>query len=174
MTKKIFKSTVLVSAMILILGSALVMGILYRYFGKQLDGELEKEASYLAYGVEQSGVNYLEHLKQKDARITYIDASGNVLYDSQADISSMENHSDRKEFEEAVQKGQGYAERMSSTLSEKTVYYARKLTDGTVLRVAAVHSSILTLMLQLLPSVIGVAIVMLIFAGIAADRKSVV
>lgn len=104
MTKKIFKSTVLVSAMILILGSALVMGILYRYFGKQLDGELEKEASYLAYGVEQSGVNYLEHLKQKDARITYIDASGNVLYDSQADISSMENHSDRKEFEEAVQK----------------------------------------------------------------------
>ena len=172
MTKKIFKSTVLVSAMILILGSALVMGILYRYFGKQLDGELEKEASYLAYGVEQSGVNYLEHLKQKDARITYIDASGNVLYDSQADISSMENHSDRNEFEEAVQKGQGYAERMSSTLSEKTVYYARKLTDGTVLRVAAVHSSILTLMLQLLPSVIGVAIVMLIFAGIAAARIS--
>ena len=172
MTKKIFKSTVLVSAMILILGSALVMGILYRYFGKQLDGELEKEASYLAYGVEQSGVNYLEHLKQKDARITYIDASGNVLYDSQADISSMENHSDRKEFEEAVQKGHGYAERMSSTLSEKTVYYARKLTDGTVLRVAAVHSSILALMLQLLPSVIGVAIVMLILAGIAAARIS--
>lgn len=172
MTKKIFKSTVLVSAMILILGSALVMGILYRYFGKQLDGELEKEASYLAYGVEQNGVNYLEHLKQKDARITYIDASGNVLYDSQADISSMENHSDRKEFEEAVQKGHGYAERMSSTLSEKTVYYARKLTDGTVLRVAAVHSSILALMLQLLPSVIGVAIVMLILAGIAAARIS--
>ena len=172
MTKKIFKSTVLVSAMILILGSALVMGILYRYFGKQLDGELEKEASYLAYGVEQNGVNYLEHLKQKDARITYIDASGNVLYDSQADISSMENHSDRKEFEEAVQKGHGYAERMSSTLSEKTVYYARKLTDGTVLRVAAVHSSILALMLQLLPSVIGAAIVMLILAGIAAARIS--
>lgn len=172
MTKKIFKSTVLVSAMILILGSVLVMGILYRYFGKQLNGELEKEASYLAYGVEQSGVNYLEHLKQKDARITYIDASGNVLYDSQADISSMENHSDRKEFEEAVQKGHGYAERMSSTLSEKTVYYARKLTDGTVIRVAVVHSSILALMLQLLPSVIGVAIVMLILAGIAAARIS--
>lgn len=172
MTKKIFKSTVLVSAMILILGSVLVMGILYRYFGKQLNGELEKEASYLAYGVEQNGVNYLEHLKQKDARITYIDASGNVLYDSQADISSMENHSDRKEFEEAVQKGHGYAERMSSTLSEKTVYYARKLTDGTVIRVAVVHSSILALMLQLLPSVIGVAIVMLILAGIAAARIS--
>ena len=172
MTKKIFKSTVLVSAMILILGSALVMGILYQYFGKQLNGELEKEASYLAYGVEQNGVEYLEHLKQKDARITYIDASGNVLYDSQADISSMENHSDRKEFEEAVQKGYGYAERMSATLSEKTVYYALKLADGTVLRVAGVQSSVLALMFQILPSVIGVAIVMLILAGVAAAHIS--
>ena len=172
MTKKIFKSTVLVSAMILILGSALVMGILYQYFGKQLNGELEKEASYLAYGAEQNGVEYLEHLKQKDARITYIDASGTVLYDSQADVSSMENHSDRKEFEEAVQKGYGYAERMSATLSEKTVYYALKLADGTVLRVAGVQSSVLALMFQILPSVIGVAIVMLILAGVAAAHIS--
>ena len=172
MTKKIFKSTVLVSAMILILGSALVMGILYQYFGKQLNGELEKGASYLAYGVEQNGVEYLEHLKQKDARITYIDASGTVLYDSQADVSSMENHSDRKEFEEAVQKGYGYAERMSATLSEKTVYYALKLADGTVLRVAGVQSSVLALMFQILPSVIGVAIVMLILAGVAAAHIS--
>ena len=172
MTKKIFKSTVLVSAMILILGSALVMGILYQYFGKQLNGELEKEASYLAYGAEQNGVEYLEHLNQKDARITYIDASGTVLYDSQADVSSMENHSDRKEFEEAVQKGYGYAERMSATLSEKTVYYALKLADGTVLRVAGVQSSVLALMFQILPSVIGVAIVMLILAGVAAAHIS--
>ena len=89
MTKKIFRSTVLVSAMILILGSAFVLGVLYQYFGKQLDGELEKEASYLAYGVEQNGVDYLEQIKQKDARITYMDASGTVLYDSQADASSL-------------------------------------------------------------------------------------
>ena len=103
MTKKIFRSTVLVSAMILILGSAFVLGVLYQYFGKQLDGELEKEASYLAYGVEQNGVDYLEQIKQKDARITYVDASGTVLYDSQADASSMENHSDRKEIQEALE-----------------------------------------------------------------------
>ena len=132
MTKKIFRSTVLVSAMILILGSAFVLGVLYQYFGKQLDGELEKEASYLAYGVEQNGVDYLEQIKQKDARITYMDASGTVLYDSQADASSMENHNDRKEVQEALENGSGYAERMSKTLSEKTVYYALKLTRHTV------------------------------------------
>lgn len=172
MTKKIFKSTVLVSAMILILGSTFVLGILYQYFGKQLNGELEKEASYLAYGVEQNGVKYLEQLKQKDARITYLDASGTVLYDSQADAFSMENHSDRKEFQEALKNGSGYAERMSKTLSEKTVYYALKLTDGTVLRVAGTQSSVLALMLQLVPPVLCVAVIMLILAGIAAARMS--
>ena len=172
MTKKIFKSTVLVSAMILILGSTFVLGILYQYFGKQLNGELEKEASYLAYGVEQNGVGYLEQLKQKDARITYLDASGTVLYDSQADASTMENHSDRKEFQEALENGSGYAERMSKTLSEKTVYYALKLKDGTVLRVAGTQSSVLALMLQLVPPVLCVAVIMLILAGAAAARMS--
>ena len=172
MTKKIFKSTVLVSAMILILGSAFVLGVLYQYFGKQLNGELEKEASYLAYGVEQNGVKYLEQLKQKDARITYLDASGTVLYDSQADASSMENHSDRKEFQEALKNGSGYAERMSKTLSEKTVYYALKLTDGTVLRVAGTQSSVLALMFQLVPPILCIAVIMLILAGIAAARMS--
>ena len=172
MTKKIFKSTVLVSAMILILGSAFVLGVLYQYFGKQLNGELEKEASYLAYGVEQNGVEYLENLKQKDARVTYMDASGTVLYDSQADASSMENHSDRREFQEALENGYGYAERMSKTLSEKTVYYALKLTDGTVLRVAGTQSSVLALMFQLVPPILCIAVIMLILAGIAAARMS--
>lgn len=172
MTKKIFRSTVLVSAMILILGSAFVLGVLYQYFGKQLDGELEKEASYLAYGVEQSGVDYLEQIKQKDARITYMDASGTVLYDSQADASSMENHNDRKEVQEALENGSGYAERMSKTLSEKTVYYALKLTNGSVLRVAGTQSSVFALMLQLVPPVLCIAVIMLILAGFAAARMS--
>ncbi len=172
MTKKIFRSTVLVSAMILILGSAFVLGVLYQYFGKQLDGELEKEASYLAYGVEQNGVDYLEQIKQKDARITYVDASGTVLYDSQADASSMENHSDRKEIQEALENGTGYAERMSKTLSEKTVYYALKLTNGSVLRVAGTQSSVFALMLQLVPPVLCIAVIMLILAGFAAARMS--
>ena len=85
MTKKIFKSTVLASAAVLILGVAFVMGILYQYFGKQLNSELEKEARYLAYGVEQQGQEYLEQIKYGDSRITYIDENGNVLYDNTAD-----------------------------------------------------------------------------------------
>jgi len=98
LTKKIFKSIMAVCTVVLVLGLAFVMGILYRYFGKQISTELEKEASYVAQGVELSGVEYLEKLNGKNARITLIDQDGSVLYDSQAEASSMENHGDREDL----------------------------------------------------------------------------
>lgn len=135
MTKKIFKSNILVAVVVLIFGIACVMAILYQHFGKQINTELGKEASYLAYGVEQNGVDYLNQIKEKDDRITYIAEDGTVLYDNQADASSMENNSDRKEIQEALKSGSGRAERDSKTLSQKTIYYALRLSDNTVLRV---------------------------------------
>ena len=152
MTKKIFKSTVLASAAVLILGVAFVMGILYQYFGKQLNSELEKEARYLAYGVEQQGQEYLEQIKYGDSRITYIDENGNVLYDNTADENKMENHKNREEFQEALSKGKGEAVRMSDTLSEKTVY------------------SVFALILQLVQPVLCIIFVMLIIAGVIASK----
>ena len=98
MTKKIFKSNILVAVVVLIFGIACVMAILYQHFGKQIDTELKKEATYLAYGVEQNGVDYLNQIKEKDDRITYIAEDGTVLYDNQADASSMENHLWKEHF----------------------------------------------------------------------------
>lgn len=115
MTKKIFKSNILVAVVVLIFGIACVMAILYQHFGKQIDTELKKEATYLAYGVERNGMDYLNQIKEKDDRITYIAEDGTVLYDNQADSSSMENHSDRKEVQEALKSGSGRAERDSKT-----------------------------------------------------------
>lgn len=170
MTKKIFKSTVLVSASVLILGIAFVMGILYQYFGKQLDTELAREASYLAYGVEQQGEEYLQQLKNTDSRITYIGEDGTVIYDNEADAAEMENHKDREEFKEALATGAGEAQRMSSTLSEKTVYYAKRLSDNSVLRVSSTQYSAFALVLQLVQPVLCIIFVMLILAGIFASR----
>lgn len=170
MTKKIFKSTVLVSASVLILGIAFVLGILYQYFGKQLDTELAREASYLAYGVEQQGEEYLQQLKNTDSRITYIGENGTVLYDNEADAAEMENHKDREEFQEALAAGAGEAQRMSGTLSEKTVYYAKRLSDNSVLRVASTQYSAFALVLQLVQPVLCIIFVMLILAGIFASR----
>ena len=168
MTKKIFKSNILVAVVVLIFGIACVMAILYQHFGKQINTELEKEATYLAYGVEQNGVDYLNQIKEKDDRITYIAEDGTVLYDNQADASSMENHSDRKEVQEALKSGSGRAERDSKTLSQKTIYYALRLSDNTVLRVSSTQFSVWVLLMEMVPPMIGIAVVMLILAGLVS------
>ena len=172
MTKKIFRSTVVSAAVILVLGITLVMAALYQYLGKEIDSELEKEGEYLSYGVESDGVTYLEQIKNSDARITYIAQDGTVLYDSQADISKMKNHSDRKEFQEAQKHGNGYAERISDTLAEKTVYYAIRLSDDSVLRVSNTRASVLALVLRLVPSLIVILVILLILAGIISSRMA--
>lgn len=170
MTKKIFKSTVLVSASVLILGVAFVMGILYQYFGKQLNSELEKEARYLSYGIEAQGEEFLEQIKNADSRITYMDETGKVLFDNEADPSEMENHEDREEVREALSKGKGSAVRMSDTLSQNTVYYALRLSDHSVIRVSSTQYSVFALVLQLVQPVLCIIFVMLILAGIFASR----
>lgn len=170
MTKKIFKSTVLVSASVLILGIVFVMGILYQYFGKQLNSELEKEAQYLSYGIEAQGEEFLEQIKNTDSRITYMDKTGTVIFDNEADPAEMENHENREEVQEALSKGRGSAVRISDTLSEKTVYYALRLSDSSVIRVSSTQYSVFALILQLVQPTLCIIFVMLILAGIFASR----
>lgn len=172
MTKKIFKSIMTVCTVVLVLGLAFVMGILYRYFGKQISTELEKEAFYAAQGVESSGKEYLEKLNGKNSRITLIDQDGSVLYDSQAEASSMENHKDREEVEEAAATGKGEAVRMSETLSEKTIYYALRLEDGRILRVSSTQYSVLALVYQLIVPVLWILLLMIVLSGLFASRLS--
>ncbi len=172
MTKKIFKSIMTVCTVVLILGLAFVMGILYRYFGKQISTELEKEAFYAAQGVESSGMEYLEKLDGKNSRITLIDQDGSVLYDSQAEASSMENHKDREEVKEAAETGTGKAVRMSETLSEKTIYYALRLEDGKILRVSSTQYSVLALVYQLIVPVLWILLLMIVLSGLFASRLS--
>ena len=172
MTKKIFKSIMFVCALVLAVGLAAVMGILYRNFDGQMRKELSKEAAYLAYGVEQQGLNYLKNIKDKSARITYIDQDGTVLFDNEADVSEMKNHSDRTEFQKAEKYGAGESSRYSDTLSEKTIYYALRLKDGTVLRVSGTQDSVLALVENLIFPLCGLLCLMLILSGIMASAIS--
>ena len=172
MTKKIFKSTMFVCALVLAVGLAAVMGILYSNFDGQMRKELSKEAAYLAYGVEQQGLDYLKNIKDKSARITYIDQDGIVLFDNKADVSEMKNHSDRTEFQKAEKYGAGESSRYSDTLSEKTIYYALRLKDGTVLRVSGTQDSVLALVENLIFPLCGLLCLMLILSGIMASAIS--
>ena len=161
-----------VCALVLAVGLAAVMGILYSNFDGQMRKELSKEAAYLSYGVEQQGVDYLKNIKDKSARITYIDQDGTVLFDNEADISEMKNHSDRTEFQKAEKYGAGESSRYSDTLSEKTIYYALRLKDGTVLRVSGTQDSVLALVENLIFPLCGLLCLMLILSGIMASAIS--
>ena len=161
-----------VCALVLAVGLAAVMGILYSNFDGQMRKELSKEAAYLTYGVEQQGVDYLKNIKDKSARITYIDQDGTVLFDNEADVSEMKNHSDRTEFQKAEKYGAGESSRYSDTLSEKTIYYALRLKDGTVLRVSGTQDSVLALVENLIFPLCGLLCLMLILSGIMAAAIS--
>ena len=162
----------LVSSLITVLGLAFVVGILYHYFQGQLMDELKKEAVYISRGVESTGIDYLKKLNDEDSRITYVDESGKVIYDNEANVESMDNHGHRKEIREAEINGEGADERMSSTLSEKTMYYAVRLENGNVLRVSSNQASVWMLLLQLLPPFVAVLILMLLLSGVFASRLS--
>ena len=161
-----------VCALVLTVGLAAVMGILYSNFDGQMRKELSKEAAYLTYGVEQQGVDYLKNIKDKSARITYIDQDGTVLFDNEADVSEMKNHSDRTEFQKAEKYGAGESSRYSDTLSEKTIYYALRLKDGTVLRVSGTQDSVLALVENFIFPLCGLLCLMLILSGIMASAIS--
>ena len=139
---------------------------------KVMQEELEKEAAYLEYGVEHQGASYLENVTDKGSRITYIDQDGTVLFDNEADVSEMKNHSDRTEFQKAEKYGAGESSRYSDTLSEKTIYYALRLKDGTVLRVSGTQDSVLALVENLIFPLCGLLCLMLILSGIMASAIS--
>ena len=170
MTKRIFRATLLVGVVVLIASLTLVMGVLYSYFGRVQESQLRDELSLAAVGVEQNGTDYLRKLRSDQYRITWLRADGAVLYDTQADAESMENHAQRQEVQQALATGEGESSRYSDTLLQKTVYYAKRLPDGTVLRLSAVRVTAGVLVLNMLQPILLVLAAALILSGVLASR----
>ena len=170
MTKRIFRATLLVGVAVLIASLTLVMGALYSYFGRVQESQLRDELSLAAVGVEQNGMDYLKQLESDQYRITWLGADGAVLYDTQADAESMENHAQRQEVQQALATGEGESSRYSDTLLQKTVYYAKRLPDGTVLRLSAIRVTTGVLVLNMLQPILLVLAVALILSGVLASR----
>ena len=170
MTKRIFRATLLVGVAVLIASLTLVMGALYSYFGRVQESQLRDELSLAAVGVEQNGMDYLRKLESDQYRITWLGADGAVLYDTQADAESMENHAQRQEVQQALATGEGESSRYSDTLLQKTVYYAKRLPDGTVLRLSAIRVTTGVLVLNMLQPILLVLAAALILSGVLASR----
>jgi len=172
MTSKIFRSTVFVAVVVLLCSLGIVMGVLYNHFtGVQVE-QLKDELSLAVTGTEQYGNAFLENVEADRFRVTWIDTDGTVLFDTQVDQNTMENHADREEIREAFATGSGSAVRNSSTLTEQTYYEARRLTDGTVLRISANQASAWALMMDLLWPMILIAVLAIGLSLILARRMA--
>lgn len=171
MTSKIFRNSFLVGVAVFFLSIALFMGVLYQYFGSQLLIQLESEAALAARGVEMGSMDYLDGLSSAN-RITWIDAGGTVLFDNQADPAQMENHADREEVQAALESETGTASRYSTTLSQRTLYFAQRLADGTVLRVSSEQRSLPSLLLSMVQPILIILVLAVALSAVLASRLS--
>ena len=170
MKKKIFQSILNVTMVVLLSSLVLITGVLHNYFKEIQNKQLKDELFLAALGTEQEGLNYLSNLNRKDYRITWISADGDVLYDNQADITRMENHGNREEFQEAVKTGYGSSIRHSVTLTENTIYEAKLLSDQTVLRISMNQKSVLALLWGLIQPFGIILILAIVIAYFIAER----
>lgn len=164
MNKKIFQAIFGTSAAVLLATAAILMSVLTVYFSRLQLSELKSETELAAAGVELNGVRYLDEIADSSVRVTYVAADGSLLYDNTADISTMENHLAREEIKEAIETGCGESSRYSDTLARKCLYTAKRLSDGSVIRLSTDRDSVWLLMLGIIQPMC-----ITLFASIAAS-----
>ena len=172
MTKKIFHSILLVAGTVLLASLLVIMGCLYEYFGSVEKKQLRDELELAAVAVEKNGTEYLSQLSSERYRLTWIENDGTVLYDTVTDAESLENHADRVEVKQALEYGEGESTRYSSTLLQKTMYCAEKLTDGSVLRISMSRATAGVLLVGMVQPILVVLIVALILSSVLAKSLS--
>ena len=165
MTKKIFTSTITVVSIAFFICLSIITCIMYKYFSDVRKEQLIKELSFIKKAVELNGEEYLHSVENGDIRLTWVNSTGEVIYDSHNDIDTMDNHKEREEIKEAFETGSGYSSRYSKTHTKNVIYYAILMEDGTVLRASNSIMSISVFLLRVfIPVMIAFGIVWLIVA----------
>ena len=172
MTKKIFRSIMLAVTAVLLAGMVIMLAFLYDYFYGIQKRQMGDMLDIAAVSVEEDGADYLRQISPDRYRLTWIGADGTVRYDTEAGAEAMENHADRTEFRQAVESGVGEVSRYSTTLMQRTTYRAKRLADGTVLRISASYASVWLLVIGMLQPLAVVLLVALLVASLLARRLS--
>lgn len=172
MTKKIFRSVFLASASVLLASLVLIIGVLYGYFDSMQKSRLKSELVLASAGTEEGGKDYLGSIGTTDCRLTLVDRDGTVLFDSMNDASEMQNHAEAPEIKAAFEYGDGESERFSSTMTEKRIYRAHRLSDGTVLRASVSRTTVPLLIAGMLQPLALIFIFALILSWVLARRVS--
>lgn len=172
MTRKIFKSIFFVAAIAILASLMVTMVILYQYFVDVQDKHLSDELSLAAKAVETEGPDYINYFKKSDFRLTLISKDGTVISDTKKDASKMKNHGKREEVKEALDEGYGTSSRYSSTMLQKTVYKAKKLNDGNVIRISSNRATAGVIAMGIIQPGMIVILISLIISGLLAHRLS--
>lgn len=163
MKKKINQQLMLISSMAVVITVLLMAAVFYRILQTQIIEDLKMYAHILSQKDIPDDIENSENNFKKDAvRITVIDGEGRVLYESDANVTKMDNHLERPEVQKAMEYGEGQSVRQSSTMGKNTFYYAVLLADGSILRVARESHSIWSILYQSFPVFLGTLIVLLI------------
>jgi two-component system phosphate regulon sensor histidine kinase PhoR len=170
MKKHIFRSILIVAVSVLALCLGLMMSVMYRSLLAEQHEQLKTKLAIITHGIEEGGVYWLENLDMTGYRVTLITSEGVVLYDNMADAASMENHLEREEIADALQSGSGESVRFSSTLTTKTFYQAKRLEDGSILRISFTKNSVLSILLGMLTPVLIILVAAIILSSILASR----
>lgn len=179
MTRKIFHSIMLAAAALLA-NLVVVTGCLYDYYRNAQEKQLQDELRIASYAVEAEGISYLEKLSAGPSRFpeiagcrfTWIASDGTVLFDTSVAADRMENHKSRAEVREAFAHGESGGVRYSDTLTERTLYYAKALADGTVLRISIRQETVFALVPGMLQPILLVAILAVVLSAILARRMA--
>lgn len=166
MRAKILRSSVIMAMVVLLFSITLIIGSLSPYFDGIRSQQLRDQLTLAAAATEQGGIDYLRKVGNAHYRLTLIDRRGTVLYDSRIPYEHMNNHLDREEFREALATGTGSATRRSHTLTERAIYEATTLADGTLLRISVKSDSPLGLLTELIPAItitVGVTLLLILY-----------
>ncbi len=183
MTKKIFRAILLAAVSVLLASLVIILGCLYDYYRAVQEKQLQDELRLASYGVEAGGSGYLERLASPhpfqaiaDYRLTWIADDGTVLFDTHVPVEELENHGDRAEVREALSNGESGGVRYSATLTQRTLYFARRLADGTVLRISISQLTVFALAMGMLQPILLTAVLAAVLSALLAHRmaKSIV
>ncbi len=172
MTQKIFRSACVTALLVILAFFITAVPITVSFCTDAVKNELKTEAEFLLHGLDTVGFDYLHDTADKGNRVTLISPDGSVIFDNSATPTEMENHLGREEIREAIENGEGYSVRRSTTLSDLKAYYAVRLNDGSILRVSGSAVSLGDLIARLTPAAIFILAAALGISVLFALRTS--
>ncbi len=170
MTKRIFRSICLAALGVAAAAVVLFLLVLYDYFGGVQQQQLQMQTELAAQAVTNEGITYFDGLNSEQYRITWVAADGKVIYDNRSDSAAMENHLEREEIRAALLTGEGKSSRYSDTLMERALYAAKRLPDGSVIRLSVSQHTLLTLFLGMLQPICFIIIIAGVLSLVLASR----